>query len=70
MPWDLISIREAAKLFYVHPSTLRYNETKDGQWTEVMGMRIRVYRFDGGQRRYDRAEILRELSRFRELSRP
>ncbi|MFZ5827501.1 MAG: hypothetical protein ACOY94_24630 [Bacillota bacterium] len=69
MSWNLIPIGQAAKLLHVHPTTLRYNETRDGQWTEVMGMRIRVYRFDGGQRRYDRAEILSELSRFRrELS--
>ena len=63
MLWDLISISEAAKLLYVSPATLRYLESPDGQWTEYDGLRIRVYRWDDGQRRYDRNEILRAIQR-------
>lgn len=65
MSWDLVTIREAAKLLFVHPNTLRNHETPDGKWTEVLGLRIRVYRFDGGQRRYDRAEIIRKIERLK-----
>jgi len=65
MPWDLISSTEAAKLLFVHPATLRRYETSDGKWVEIYGMRIRVYRFDGGQRRYDRNEIIREIQRLK-----
>ncbi|HWI53157.1 MAG TPA: hypothetical protein VNT01_13535 [Symbiobacteriaceae bacterium] len=65
MPWDLISIREAAKLLFVHPGTLRNYETPDGKWVEIYGMRIRVYRFDSGKRRYDRNEIIREINRLK-----
>lgn len=64
--WDLVPIREAAKLLKVHPETLRRHETRDGQWCEILGVRLRVYRLSDsptGQRRYDRAEILRLMAR-------
>ena len=63
---DLIFINEAARLLKVHPETLRRHETADGRYCEIYGTRIRVYRLSnvpGGQRRYDRNEVVRLLNR-------
>lgn len=65
---DFVSIADAARLLQVHPSTLRRNESPDGKWCDIYGTRIRVYRVSsepGGQRRYDRAEIIRKFYRLR-----
>ncbi|MGE5675796.1 MAG: hypothetical protein ACM3XM_18270 [Mycobacterium leprae] len=66
MGWDLISIGEVAKLLRVHQNTLRNHELPDGQWVEILGLRFRVYRFEGGQRRYDRMEILKQINRLKQ----
>lgn len=68
MRWDLISISEAARILHVHPGTLRYHETPDGHWVEYDGLRFRVYRFDGGQRRYDRREIFKLINHRRKAT--
>jgi hypothetical protein len=65
---DLVPIDQAAKLLKVHPNTLRRHETSDGRWCCIYGGRIRVYRLSNepgpaAQRRYDRSEIVRFLSR-------
>lgn len=65
---DLISITDAARLLQVHPSTLRRNESPDGNWCNIYGTRIRVYRISsepGGQRRYDRGEVIRKFYQLR-----
>lgn len=62
----LISIREAARLLQVHPHTLKNNETADGNWCTVYGLKLRVYRISNlpnAQRRYDADEIERAVNR-------
>lgn len=66
IPLKLIPISQAARLLGVSPATLRRRETPDGQYVEVYGERIRVYRLGdtpGSQRRYDEREVYRVLVR-------
>lgn len=62
----LIPISQAARLLGLAPATLRRRETPDGQYAEIYGERIRVFRTGttpGSQRRYNEAEIYRVLAR-------
>ena len=50
---DMLTIREVARIFHVHPNTLR-------RWSN--NGRIRAYRItERGDRRYKREEIIRFL---------
>lgn len=65
---DLITIQDAARILQVHPNTLRRNESSDGKWCHVYGIRLRVYKVSSepnSHRRYDREEIVRKFYQLR-----
>ncbi|HWI62945.1 MAG TPA: hypothetical protein VNT75_13950 [Symbiobacteriaceae bacterium] len=62
----LIRISEAAKMLGVDAETLRRRADKGGNYLEIYGGRIRVFRIDltpNAERRFDADEIGRLLAR-------
>lgn len=67
----LVRLHEAARLLGVDGDTLR-RRAKRGDWVEIYGQRIKIYRMDprpDAERRFDADEIRAALERAAEVSR-
>lgn len=66
----LVRLQEAARLLGVDGDTLR-RRAKQGDWVEIYGQRIRIYRMDrrpDAERRFDADEIKAALERAADMT--